>query len=77
MAIIRKAEEKPELKVEEDTKAQPVKASKSLKELQVELQKLSLEIKTGKESNTSLLRNTRKEIARKLTELNSHKNHNH
>lgn len=87
MAIVRQAEQKPELKVEDAKVSKPAKTSKkkevasdnskSVRELKVELQKLSLEIKTGKESNTSLLRKTRKEIARKLSELNSHKNHNH
>lgn len=44
-------------------KAQP---KKSLKELRVELQKLILEVGSGKEKNSSLIRKTKREIARIL-----------
>lgn len=42
-------------------------ASKSVSELRVDLHKLRLDVKTGKESNTSLIRKLKKEIARKLS----------
>ena len=81
MAIINTVEKQPDLQVEEDTKkkSKPAKAvkkkeevktsndNKSVAELKVELQKLILEIRISKESNTSLVKKLRKEIARKLT----------
>ncbi len=40
---------------------------KTLPELKMELQKLALDVKTGKQKNTSLLGKLRKVIARELT----------
>ncbi len=44
--------------------------SRSLKELKMEMQKLSLDVRTGKEKNTSLIRKLRRDIARQVTKLN-------
>jgi ribosomal protein L29 len=48
-------------------------SDKSLKDLRAELQKIHLDIITGRENNTSKKRGLRKEIARKLTDLNKNK----
>lgn len=42
-------------------------ANKTVAELRVELNKLRLDVKTGKEANTSLVKKLKREIARKLT----------
>ena len=43
--------------------------TKTLKELRLELQKLILDVRSGKEKNTSLIKESKKEIARLLTKL--------
>ncbi len=79
MAIVQSADQKAELKVEDETKKKsaPVKSvkkktgkpnsEKSVIEMKNELQKLMLDVKSGSESNTSLIRKLRKDIARKIT----------
>jgi len=42
----------------------------SLKELKAEFERLSMDIKLGKEANTSLVKKLRKLIAREMTKLN-------
>lgn len=42
----------------------------TLKELRSELQKVSLNVASGKENNTSLIKKIKTEIARKLTQNN-------
>jgi ribosomal protein L29 len=45
-------------------------AEMSVKDLKFELQKVLLNVRTGKESNTSLISKIKREIARKLTNSN-------
>lgn len=56
-------------KQEPKTKENKASNTKTLKELRLELQKLVLDVRSGKEKNTSLIRRTKKEIARLLTKL--------
>jgi hypothetical protein len=48
-------------------KANDAWAKMSIAELKIELQKLALDIKTGREKNTSLSKQLKKHIARELT----------
>lgn len=78
MAETRTIDKKDELKIEDTPKkvralARKTKSEKGISELRAEVQRLVIDIKSGKESNTSLLRNARKEVARALTKLNSNK----
>jgi len=46
-----------------------VESKKGLNELRIELQKLILNVRSGKEKNTSLVKKAKKDIARLLTNL--------
>lgn len=48
-------------------------ANLSLKELKAELEKLTLDVKTGKEQNTSLVKKLKRLIAQEMTKLNLNK----
>jgi len=63
--------EKAEKKAKSSVKTIAEWKNKSIKELKIEFQKLNLEVKTGKEQNTALIRKLRKHIARALTQTNS------
>lgn len=43
---------------------------KSVAEMKIELQKVMIDIQTGKEKNTSLIKKIKREIARNLTKSN-------
>lgn len=58
-------------KSETKTKKSKLITEKSVKELKIDLQKLVLDVRTGVEKNTSKVRNLRREIARKLTQINN------
>ncbi len=60
-----KTSEKKEAKVVD----KKVSNTKTISELRLELQKLILDVRSGKEKNTSLIKKTKKEIARLLTKL--------
>lgn len=62
-------------KVKTDKKEVAVSSQKSLhielRDLREKLQKQYLEVKSNQEKNTSLIKKTKKEIARLLTKINS------
>ncbi|SRR5260221_8793920 len=61
--------------VKTEKKVKAVKAKKvtwegmSIDSLKLELQKLTLDVRTGREKNTSIIKRLRKHIARELTNL--------
>lgn len=57
-------------KVEKVNKSEAAWSKMSLKELKAEYERLSMDIKLGKEANTSLSRKLKKMIAREMTKLN-------
>jgi len=66
MSEVRTIENKDAKEVKVTKKASN---TKSLKELRLELQKLILDVRSGKEKNNSLIKKTRVDIARLLTNL--------
>lgn len=62
-------------KAKVEQKIEKVNSEKSvhlqLRDLREKLQKQYLEVKSGQEKNSSLIKKTRKEIARLLTKINS------
>lgn len=78
MAETRTIDKKDELKIEDTpkkvrTQSRKAKNDKDINELRSEVQRLVVDIKAGKEPNTSLLGKARREVARALTKLNSNK----
>lgn len=57
-------------KVEKVNKSETAWSKMSLQELRSEYERLSMDIKLGKEANTSLSRKLKKMIAREMTKLN-------
>jgi len=64
------AKEETKKTTEKVNKSESTWSKMSLKELRAEFEKLSMDIKLGKEANTSLAKKLKKLIAREMTKLN-------